>query len=81
MIIAHRREKKMKKREPPFIEIVRLLKGYDLNCVSLSKVLGCCKTTASLKLKEPDRITLADLRQICRSGCVPAEEIRAAIKF
>lgn len=71
----------MRKREPPFAEIIRLFRGYGLNCVVLAKVLGCCPATASLKLKEPDRITLADLRQVCRSGYIPAEEIRAAIKF
>lgn len=69
------------KREPPFIEVSRLIMGYEFNPPKLAAVLGCTRPTAALKLKEPDRFTLADLKRISLFGHVPADEIRAAIKF
>ena len=70
-----------KKREPPFAEVARLIKGYELTSCKLAKILGCVDSTAWIKLNEPDRFTLGDLKLICISGGVPADEIKAAIKF
>ena len=69
------------KREPPFAEVARLIKGYNVNTPQLAEILNCSKTTAALRMREPDRFTLGDLKLICISGGVPADEIKAAIKF
>ena len=69
------------KREPPFAEVSRLIRGYGLNTPQLAEILGYSKTTVSLRLDEPDRFTLGELKRICISGGVPADKIREAIIF
>lgn len=70
-----------KKREPPFAEVARVIRGYEINTPQLAELLNCSKTTASLRLNEPDRFTLGDLKIIVTRSDVPADEIKAAIKF
>ena len=70
-----------KKREPPFAEVARLIRGYKVNTPQLAKILNCSKSTAALRMREPDRFTLADLKLISMRSDVPASEIKAAIKF
>jgi len=47
----------------------------------ISHILGCSVPTAAVKMKEPERLTLAELRMIQRGLNIPADEIRTAIKF
>ena len=70
-----------KKRERPFAEVARLIKGYGLDPPKLATVIGRSRPTAAERLKEPDQLTLGELKMICLSGGVPADEIKAAIKF
>lgn len=62
-----------------------LLAGYQreraMTDDDVGRVLGCTRPTVAVKLKEPERMTLAELRMIQRGLNIPAEEIRAAIKF
>ena len=69
-----------KKISVPFIEMSRLLKGYDLDPPALANVLGCSTPTARRKLASPENLTLKDIRRIHMYGHVPIQEIREAIK-
>lgn len=69
------------KQTENFIEIRRLLKGYDLNAPKLATVLGCSAPTARRKLNEPELLTLSDLKAISQKGHVPIDEIREAVKW
>lgn len=66
-----------KPREP----MTRLLMGYGLDSVTLASVLGCSRPTAKGRLQDPGRLTLAELRDICIRGGVPADEIRQAVRL
>ena len=66
-----------KPREP----MTRLLMGYGLDSVALASVLGCSRPTAKGRLQDPGRLTLAELRDICVRGGVPADEIRQAVRL
>lgn len=70
---------RLKKREGPYDKMLRLLKSYDLaHGAELAAVLGCGRTTAYARLKDPGKLTWEELRKINRAG-VPMEEIRAAM--
>lgn len=69
-----------KKPTKKFIEITRLLKGFDLNATNLSKVLECSIPTARKKLTNPEQLTLAELEKIHRKGHIEWDRIREAIK-
>lgn len=70
-----------KKPTTPFIELSRLLKGYDLNAPALATVLGCSANTARTKLANPERFSLKELQLISRKGHIPATELMSAIKI
>lgn len=63
----------------PFARMTRLLKGYDMNGVTLGKVLGCSAPTARGKIDNPERLTLGDLDKLRRVGHIPLEEIKEAL--
>lgn len=69
----------IKRTEPPFVKIRRLLLGYELDAVALSKVLGCSYNTARARLDNPSTLTVGELDTISAKGHVPIDEIRAAI--
>lgn len=69
-----------KKPTQKFIEITRLLKGFDLNATNLSKILDCSIPTARKKLLNPEYLTLAELEAIHRKGHIEWDRIRNAIK-
>lgn len=72
----------LKQRDPPFIDLSRLLKGYDLGTgTALAVVLGVSESTALRRLQHPERLTLADLSKIVRHGHIPAETLRESIKL
>lgn len=63
----------------PFARMTRLLKGYNMNGVTLGKVLGCSAPTARGKIDNPERLTLGDLDKLRRVGHIPLEEIKEAL--
>ena len=69
----------IKKDEVPFVEMQRLLRGYELTAPALAKVLGCSEGTARSRLKSPADLTLGELDRLARFGHIPMEKIRAAI--
>ena len=58
--------------------MTRLLRGYDINGANLSKAIGCAPNTARRKLKDPERLTLGDLRAIHYKFGVPLGDMREA---
>lgn len=69
----------LKRPDPPYMKMARLLKGYGFNGPKLADVLGCSAPTARARLDAPELLTLADLDRINRFGHIPIEEIREAI--
>lgn len=69
----------LKKKEPPFVSMQRLLLGYGLKASKLANVLQVSEPTAKKKLDDPKRFTLDDLDRINRFGHVPIEELREAV--
>lgn len=69
----------IKRTEPPFVKIRRLLLGYELDAVALSKILGCSYNTAKSRLDNPATLTVGELETVSAKGHVPIDEIRAAI--
>ena len=72
---------RLKQPERPFMDIRRLLLGYELNSVRLARAAGISESTAQRRLANPGDLTLAELKRICRNGGIPAERIREAIQF
>lgn len=72
---------RVKEREPDFAGLGRTIRGYGYNSVKLAAVLGVSQPTAMRKLREPENLTLADLKRIALRGHIPMEEIRERIRF
>ena len=72
--------KKMRAADP-YDPLRRLLRGYGIDGEHLGPALGCCGHTARSRLKEPGTLTYNELRIICDKCGVPADEIRAALRF
>ena len=70
----------IKPKEPPFIHMQRLLKGYGYNAESLAKVLCVTPPTARKRLNNPELLTLQDLAIISRRAHIPWDAIREAVK-
>ena len=71
----------LKKKDEPFAAMRRLLIGYGLNASHLGPVIGKNENTARERLKNPDKLTLGELRSIALKGHIPVEELREAIRF
>lgn len=68
------------KKDLTFPALVRVIKGYGYNSVSLAKVLGCSQPTAMKKLQSPSLFTLGELYALSTDGAIPLNQIKAAIK-
>lgn len=71
---------RLKKKEPDFIKVTRLIKGYA-SAPKVAKIIGRSANTARKKLNEPHRFTLGELELICLGAHIPAEDMEASIKF
>lgn len=47
----------------------------------VADVWGCCRQTATTKIKDPDTMTLGEARKLCRHLGITAEQFREALKF
>ena len=65
--------------EQEFDAMRRLIRAYGYNGVTLGKLLAMSPQTARLKIREPWRFTLEDIRRLHTDGCIPLDKIRAAI--
>lgn len=70
----------VKKPDPPYVKMTRLLKGYGLNGTKLAEILGVSRPTAKARIDAPGKLTLGDLDRINRFGHIPIEELREAIQ-
>lgn len=59
--------------------MVKLIRGYGLNCVSLADALGTSTTTGWKRINNPELLTLGDLRRLSTHGHIPIDEIRNAV--
>ena len=70
----------IKPRAKPFEQMNRLLLGYGLNGVKLSRIIGTSQPTAKKKLDNPSLLTLAEIDLIHRNAHIPYDELREAIR-
>ena len=71
---------RLKKKEPDFIKVGRLIRGYATP-PKVAEMIGCSATTARKKMNTPELFTLGELQMICLRPHNPAEEMEAIIKF
>lgn len=58
----------------------RLLGAYELDSSpALARVLDCSRGTALRRIRQPDTLTVGELRRISTHGHVPVDELRAAL--
>ena len=67
----------MKKKEPDFIKVGRLIRGYATP-PKVAEMIGCSATTARKKMNTPELFTLGDLNMICHRAHIPIEDMRQA---
>lgn len=73
---------RLKEHPKPYAELGRLLRGYELNTgPALGAVIDKGDKAALARLLDPGKLTVRELGMICRRAGIPAEEIRACIKF
>ena len=71
---------RLKKKEPDFIKVGRLIRGYATP-PKAAEMIGCSATTARKKMNTPELFTLGELQMICLRAHIPAEDMEAIIKF
>lgn len=47
----------------------------------LGRIIGTCDDTARKRVKNPDEMTIGDLKRIGKSLGIPVDELRAAITY
>lgn len=73
---------RLKEHPKPYAELGRLLRGYELSTgPALGAVIRLGEQAALARLRDPGKLTVRELGMICRNAGIPAEEIRAAIRF
>lgn len=70
---------RLKKKEPDFIKVGRLIRGYATP-PKVAEMLGCSTPTARKKMNEPELFTLGELNMICRRAHIPVEDMRQAVQ-
>lgn len=69
----------LKKKEPDFIKVGRLIRGYATP-PKIAEMIGCSATTARKKMNYPELFTLGELNMICRRAHIPVEDMRQAVQ-
>lgn len=70
----------LKKKEPDFIKVGRLIRGYATP-PKIAEMIGCSATTARKKMNYPELFTLGELNLICRRAHIPVEDMRQAAQI
>lgn len=70
---------RLKKKEPDFIKVGRLIKGYATP-PKVAEMLNCSPNTARNRLNAPETFTLGELNMICRQAHIPWEDMREAVQ-
>lgn len=71
---------RLKKKEPDFIKVGRLIRGYATP-PKVAEMIGRSVPTARKKINDPRQFTLGELQMICLRAHIPAEDMEASIKF
>ena len=71
---------RLKKKEPDFIKVGRLIRGYATP-PKVAEMIGRSATTARKKMNMPELFTLGELQMICLRAHIPTEDMEACIKF
>jgi len=62
-----------------------LLLGYasasGKTSTEISEIMGCSRPTAAKKLKEPELLTVGELRRMRKGLGIPEDEMLSAMKF
>ncbi len=71
----------VRRYQPPYEKMRRLIRGYGLNAPKLASVLDCGETKARSLLRDRTaHLTLEDLHRLNTHGHIPIEEIREALQ-
>ena len=70
----------IKKADPPWTPMTRLLRGRGLNPPALAEIIGKSRPTAQARLENPGTFTLDELHKISTRAHIPMDEIREAVK-
>lgn len=71
------RLKNSRKKQPDFIRIARLIRGYATP-PQVAEILHCSPTTARKKLNTPELFTLGELNCICKEAHISPDDMRQA---
>lgn len=71
---------RLKKKEPDFIKVTRLIRGYAPTS-KVAEMIGRSVPTARKKINDPRQFTLGELQMICLRAHIPAEDMEASINF
>ena len=69
------------KREPDFVKIQRVIRGYGLNAPAIAEMIDVSAPTARKRLEHPELFSLSDLKRISQRGHIPWEELHAAFHW
>lgn len=70
---------RLKKKEPDFIKVSRLIKGYA-SVPRVAEMIGKSDPTARKKMNDPSQFTLGELQMICMRAHIPWEDMNQAVK-
>ena len=70
---------RVKSRSGPYDELLKVLRGYELNGAALAAVIGAAPATGCRRLKDPGSLTISELRKISRGAGIPIAELRETI--
>lgn len=73
---------KLKRRASRYDQLQALLYGQlRLHGTKPESLLGCCRETATKRLRDIDRMPVGDLLTLGRCLDIPIADLRAAIKY
>ena len=59
--------------------IIKLIRGENLNSVSLGRILGCSHSTAMHRIRNPKEFTLEELERIIKHTDLTLSQVKEAI--
>ena len=70
---------RLKKKEPDFIRVTRLIRGYA-PVSKVAEMIGRSVPTARKKINDPRQFTLGELQMISMRAHIPWEAMNQAVK-
>ena len=76
---------KLKRRAGPYDAMIIKIQGQrdllELTYDDLAPAMGASRQTVASRCRDPEKMTLGELRKLTRALSIPAEEMRALIPF